>query len=410
MDILETEVSNVTIKRTKYLEQLTRWQDKQVIKVITGIRRCGKSTLMEQFQDHLLENGTSPEQIIAVNLEDYAFEELLDPRKLHAYVLERLPENRKAYVFLDEVQNVLNFQRVVDSLFIRKNIDLYITGSNAHILSGELATLLTGRYVTIEMLPLSFAEYVTWTGDRSDLSRKYTQYLEQSSFPYATELRGDLKAIDEYLRGIYSTMVLKDVMGHLKSADPMILESLLRFMFDSIGSRLSTKKIADTLTSMGRKIDVRTVERYLSAFINGYVLYRAKRYNVKGKQHLKTLEKYYVADIGLRSMLLGRKHADTGHILENVVYLELLRRGYNVSIGKVDDMEVDFVAENSNGITYFQVAATVREETTLERELRVLKKIDDNYPKYLLTLDEDPKSDFEGIRKINALDWLLDQP
>ena len=397
----------MTIERTEYLERLVRWQDKQIIKVITGIRRCGKSTLMEQFQNRLIASGVSPEQIIAVNLEDYAFEELLDPRKLHAYVLERLPKRGKAYVFLDEVQNVRDFQRVVDSLFIRKNIDLYITGSNAYMLSGELATLLTGRYITIEMLPLSFAEYVAWTGDRSDLPRKYAQYLERSSFPYATELDGDIKAIDEYLRGIYSTVVLKDVVGRLKSADPMMLESLLRFVFSSIGSRLSTKKIADTLTSMGRKIDVRTVERYLSAFIDSYILYQAKRYDVKGKQHLKTLEKYYVADIGLRYMLLGRKHADVGHVLENVVYLELVRRGYDVSVGKVDDMEVDFVAENSEGTVYFQVAATVREESTLERELRVLQKIHDNYPKYLLTLDEDPEADFEGIMKKNVLDWLL---
>ena len=397
----------MTIKRTEYLERLIRWQDKQVIKVITGIRRCGKSTLMEQFQTHLIETGVSPSQIITVNLEDYAFDELLDPKKLHAYVLERLPESGKAYVFLDEIQNVPGFQRVVDSLFIRKNIDLYITGSNAHMLSGELATLLTGRYITIEMLPLSFAEYVSWTGDRSDLARKYARYLEHSSFPYTTELDGDVKAIDEYLRGIYSTVVLKDVIGRLKSADPMMLESLLRFVFDSIGSRLSTKKIADTLTSMGRKIDVRTVERYLSAFIDSYILYQAKRYDVKGKQHLKTLEKYYVADIGLRYMLLGRKHADAGHILENVVYLELIRRGYDVYVGKVDDMEVDFVAENAEGTVYFQVAATVRDESTLERELRVLRKINDNYPKYLLTLDEDPEADFEGIRKKNVLDWLL---
>lgn len=397
----------MTIPRTEYLNQLARWQNKQIIKVITGIRRCGKSTLMEQFQSRLLKGGVNPEQIIAVNLEDYAFEKLLDPRKLHAYVLERMPENGKAYVFLDEVQNVPDFQRVVNSLFIRENIDLYITGSNAYMLSGELATLLTGRYITIEMLPLSFAEYVSWTGDRDNLPRKYRQYLEQSSFPYATELDGNVKAIDEYLRGIYSTVVLKDVVGRLRSADPMMLESLLRFVFDSIGSRLSTKKIADTLTSMGRKIDVRTVERYLSAFIDSYILYQAKRYDIKGKQHLKTLEKYYVADIGLRYMLLGRKHADTGHILENVVFLELIRRGYDVSIGKVGDMEVDFVAENSEGTVYFQVAATVRDDLTLERELRVLRKINDNYPKFLLTLDEDPDADFEGIRKKNALDWLL---
>lgn len=397
------------IKRVQYLERLIRWQDKHVIKVITGIRRCGKSTLMEQFQEYLKGNGIEQDQIIAVNLEDYAFEELLDPKKLHDYILGRTPENKKAYVFLDEVQNVPNFQKVVDSLFIRKNIDLYITGSNAYMLSGELATFLAGRYVIIEMLPLSFAEFVSWTGNRNNLSGKYVQYLERSSFPYVTELNDDLKAVDEYLRGIYSTVILKDVMSRLKGADPMMLESLLRFVFDSVGSRLSTKKIADTLTSMGRKIDVRTVERYLSALTNSYILYQAKRYDIKGKQHLKTLEKYYVADIGLRYMLLGRKHLDAGHILENVVYLELIRRDYNVSIGKIDDIEVDFVAENSNDTVYFQVAATARDELTLERELRPLRRINDNYPKYLLTLDDDPYTDFDGIHKKNALDWLLDE-
>lgn len=397
------------IERTRYLDRLERWRDKRIIKVITGIRRCGKSTLMAQYQEKLLQSGVDAGQIIAINLEDYAFVDLLDPKKLHAYVLERVFPDKKAYVFLDEVQNVPDFQRVVDSLFLRDNIDLYVTGSNACMLSGELATLLTGRYVTIEMLPLSFAEYVSWTGDKCDLQRKYTNYLEQSSFPYATELGGDVRAVDEYLQGIYSTIVLKDVVGRLRNVDPMMLESILRFVFDSIGDKLSTKKIADTLTSMGRKSDARMVERYLSAFIDSYILYRVHRYDVKGKQHLKTLEKYYVADIGLRYMLLGRKHADTGHILENVVYLELIRRGYSVYVGKVDDQEVDFVAENRDGLVYYQVAASVRDASTLERELRVLQKIHDNYPKYLLTLDEDPDSDFEGIRKKNALDWLLEE-
>lgn len=395
------------IERTEYLNRLLRWKDKHVIKVITGIRRCGKSTLLELYEEHLIGNGVKPEQIVAVNLEDFAFEELREPKALHAYVMERVSQTEKTYVFLDEIQMVKDFQRVVDSLFIKKDIDLYITGSNAYMLSGELATLLSGRYVTIEMLPLSFAEYVSWTGSRSDLSRKYLRYLETSSFPYATELEDNGKAVEEYLQGIYSTVVLKDVMGRLRHADPMMLESLLRFVFNSIGSQLSTKKIADTLTSMGRKIDTRTVERYLAAFLDSYILYRARRYDVKGKQHLKTLEKYYVVDIGLRYMLLGRKQLDTGHILENVVYLELLRRGYDVYIGKVDTMEVDFVAVDTSGTTYFQVAASVRDEATLTRELRALQKINDHYPKFILTLDEDPDTDYDGIKRINALNWLL---
>lgn len=395
------------IERPEYLKRLIRWKDKNVIKVITGVRRCGKSTLMELYRAYLTNEGVEPKQIVAVNLEDYDFDELRDPKALYNYVMERASQNEQTYVFLDEVQMVKDFQRVVDALFIKEGIDLYVTGSNAYMLSSELATLLSGRYVSIEMLPLSFAEYVSWTGGRSDSSRKYMRYLEMSSFPYATELEGDEKAVGEYLQGIYSTVVLKDVVGRLGSVDPMMLEDMLRFVFSSIGSQLSTKKIADTMTSMGRKIHVRKVERYLKGFLDSYILYQARRYDVKGKQHLKTLEKYYAVDMGLRFMLLGRRQLDVGHVLENVVYLELVRRGYDVYVGKVDAMEVDFVAVDPNGTTYFQVAASVRDKATLERELRVLRKIDDHYPKYLLTLDEDPNADFDGIKKINALDWLL---
>jgi predicted AAA+ superfamily ATPase len=395
------------IERKQYLDRLIAWKDKQIIKVITGIRRCGKSTLMEIYQNYLLASGVLPEQIIAVNFEDYTNTDLKNPKTLHAYVLKRMPKDKMTYVFLDEVQNVEDFERVVDSLFIRKNIDIYITGSNAYFLSGDLATYLSGRYITVEMLPLSFAEYVSTTGDSRELTRKFTEYVETSSFPYVTELGGKQKEIGEYLQGIYSTVVLKDVVGRYKTTDTMMLEGLLRFVFDNIGSQLSTKKISDTMTSEGRKIDVKTVEKYMTAFMDSYIIYQAKRYDVKGRQHLKTLEKYYVIDIGMRFVLLGRKNFDIGHILENVVYLELLRRGYDVYIGKVDDLEVDFVAVNSEGTTYYQVAATVRDEATLNRELRSLQKITDHYPKFILTMDEDPVGDYEGIRRINVLDWLI---
>lgn len=395
------------IEREEYLERLVRWKDKKIIKVITGIRRCGKSTLLELYREYLLSNGVSAEQIIAINLEDFENRRFLDTSVLHKYILENAPKEGKAYILLDEIQNVPDFQPMVDSLFLRNHLDIYITGSNAYMLSGELATHLSGRYITVEMLPLSFAEYVRWTGDTKELSRKFTEYLDTSSFPYVTELDGDRKAIEEYLSGIYHTVVLKDVVGRLKNADPMMLESILRFVFSSMGSPLSAKRIADTMTSEGRKIDVRTVERYLSAFMDSYILYQSKRYDIKGKQHLKTLEKYYAVDIGMRYMLLGRKNLDIGHVLENVVYLELLRRGYNVYIGKVDNMEVDFVAVNQSETVYYQVAATVRDEETLARELRSLKKIRDYYPKIILTLDEEPDSDFDGIQKKNALRWLV---
>ena len=393
------------IQRPEYLRALRRWQDKQIIKVITGIRRCGKSTLMELFQTELRQSGVPDSQIIAVNLEDFANLELRDPMKLHAYILERAG-NEKAYVFLDEIQNVKDFPPMIDSLFLRKNLDLYLTGSNAYMLSGELATHLSGRYVTIDMLPLSFAEFVAWTGDNGDLSGKYRRYLE-TSFPYATELDGDKKAIDEYLSGIYHTVVLKDVVGRLKNADPMMLESILRFVYSSTGSPISTKKIADTMASDGRKLDVRTVEKYLTAFVDSYIVYQAQRYDIRGRQYLKTLEKYYAVDIGLRYFLLGGRYADTGHILENVIYLELRRRGYDVFVGKLDELEVDFVAVNQAGTLYVQVAATVRDENTLARELRPLQKIRDSYAKLILTLDDDPPADYEGIRRINALEWLI---
>ena len=396
------------IERKEYLDRLIRWKNKKIIKVITGIRRCGKSTLLELYREHLLADGISSEQIIAINLEDFENRQFLDANILHKYILEHAVTKGKTYIFLDEIQNIPDFQPMVDSLFLRDNLDIYITGSNAYMLSGELATHLSGRYITVEMLPLSFGEYVRWTGDTRELSRKFTNYLETSSFPYVTELDGDRKAIEEYLSGIYHTVVLKDVVGRLNNADPMMLESILRFVFSSIGSQLSVKKIADTMTSEGRKIDVRTVEKYISAFMDSYILYQAKRYDIKGKQHLKTLEKYYVVDIGMRYMLLGRRSLDIGHVLENIVYLELLRRGYDVSIGKVEALEVDFVATSPEGTAYYQVAATVRDEATLERELRSLQKIRDNYPKIILTLDEEPDCDFDGIHKMNVLKWLTE--
>lgn len=393
------------IQRPEYLQALRRWKDKQIIKVITGIRRCGKSTLMELFQTELRQNGVSEKQIISINLEDFANLELRDPMKLHTYILEHAG-TEKAYIFLDEIQNVKDFPPMIDSLFLRKNLDLYLTGSNAYMLSGELATHLSGRYVTIDMLPLSFAEYVTWTGSTADLSGKYRRYLE-TSFPYATELDGDRKAIEEYLSGIYHTVILKDVLGRLKNADPMMLESVLRFVYSSTGSPISTKKIADTMISDGRRLDVRTVEKYLTAFMDSYIVYQARRYDIRGRQYLKTLEKYYAVDIGLRYFLLGGRYADTGHILENVIYLELLRRGYDVYVGKLDELEVNFVAVNQTGTLYVQVAATVRDEATLQRELRPLQKIRDSYPKLILTLDDDPPADYEGIRRVNALEWLI---
>lgn len=398
------------IKRKEYLQQLINWRDKKVIKVITGVRRCGKSTLMDLYKSCLLEQGVANEQIISINFEDYDYIDLLEPRNFYAYVKERiLSDGRMTYFFFDEIQNVKDFERVVDSLYIKPNVDIYITGSNAYMLSSELATLLSGRYVEIKMLPLSFKEYVEVSGDEHELPRKYRNYIETSSFPYVLDMKQDARVIREYLNGIYNTIVVKDITQRNRFPDTMMLESVLRFAYDNIGNILSTKKIADTMTSDGRKIDTKTVEKYLNALMESYMLYQCKRYNIKGRQYLKTLDKYYAVDMGMRKVLLGSKAMDAGHILENIVYLELLRRGYDVYIGKVDDLEVDFVAMDDQGMTYYQVSATVRDEKTLKRELASLQSINDHYPKILLTLDDDPEMEYAGIRKINALDWLLEK-
>ena len=395
------------ISRTEYLNKLIAFKDKQLIKVVTGIRRCGKSVLMEMYQDWLLQNGVEQDQIIAINFEDMDFEELTDYRKLYAYLKDRLVPEKMTYIFLDEIQHVTDFPKVIDSLYIKKNVDIYVTGSNAYMLSSEIATLISGRYVQIEMLPLSFKEYMQSTGSMEDRGIKYTEYLENSSFPYALELKGHPNEIRDYLDGIFNTIIVKDILTRRKILDPLMLKSVLRYVFDNIGSPLSSKKIADTLTSEGRKVDVKTVERYLDALTESYIIYPAQRYNVKGKQYLKTLGKYYVVDIGMRFMLLGKRNTDAGHILENVIYLELKRRGYDVYVGKVDSFEVDFVAMNGNSIFYYQVALSVRDADTLQRELRPLLSIRDHYPKYILTMDDDPEEQYDGIRRINARDWLL---
>ena len=395
------------IQRKDYLDKLIAFRDKQLIKVVTGIRRCGKSTLLEIYQNWLLEHGVEKTEIVSINFEDIDYEELLDYKKLYNYLKERLVPGKITYIFLDEIQHVGDFPRVVDSLYIKKNVDIYITGSNAYMLSSEIATLISGRYVQIEMLPLSFKEYMESTGSMADRGVKYTEYLTNSSFPYTLELKGQPDEIRDYLEGLYNTIVVKDIVNRKKITDTMMLKSVLRFVFDNIGNSLSSKKIADTMTSDGRKIDTKTVEKYLEALTESYIIYQAKRYNIKGKQYLKTLGKYYVVDIGLRYMLLGSRKMDAGHILENVVYLELLRRGYDVYVGKIDSFEVNFVAQNSRGIQYYQVALSVRDEKTLERELRPLMAIRDHYPKMILTLDDDPEVQYDGIRRINARDWLL---
>ena len=410
----------IRIDRKEYLDFLVKSKDRQIIKVVSGVRRCGKSTLFEIYKDFLLENGVEKNQIISINFEDMDYEELTDYKKLYEYIKSKMIEDKKNYIFLDEIQHVDKFEKVVDSLFIKENTDLYITGSNAYFMSSELATLLSGRYIELKMLPLSFKEYYQAKLEYEKMEQKenrtlktliqyYNEYIVNSSFPYTLQLDSDLKNIHEYLSGIYNSVLLKDIVARLKISDVMRLESVVKYIFDNIGNLTSLSKIANTLTSMGRKTDAKTIEKYIRGLTDSLLVHEVSRYNIKGKEFLSTLSKYYVTDLGLRQMILGNRNIDMGHILENVIYLELFRRKGNVYVGQFDKNEIDFVVINSNEIEYYQVALTVLDENTLKRELDAFKNIKDNYPKYLITLDDVMvNTDYDGIKVVNALEWLLE--
>ena len=410
----------IRIDRKEYLDFLVKSKDRQIIKIVSGVRRCGKSTLFEIYKDFLLENGVEKNQIISINFEDMDYEELTDYKKLYEYIKSKMIGDKRNYIFLDEIQHVDKFEKVVDSLFIKENTDLYITGSNAYFMSSELATLLSGRYIELKMLPLSFKEYYQAKLEYEKLEQKenrilktliqyYNEYIVNSSFPYTLQLDSDLKNIHEYLSGIYNSVLLKDIVARLKISDVMRLESVVKYIFDNIGNLTSLSKIANTLTSMGRKTDAKTIEKYIRGLTDSLLVHEVSRYNIKGKEFLSTLSKYYVTDLGLRQMILGNRNIDTGHILENIIYLELLRRKGNVYVGQFDKNEIDFVVINSNEIEYYQVALTVLDENTLKRELDAFKNIKDNYPKYLITLDDVMvNTDYDGIKVVNALEWLLE--
>lgn len=395
------------IERPNYLHELISFKEKDLIKIVTGIRRCGKSTLFDLYIEYLLSNGVDNNQILRMNLEEYEFNDILDYNDLYNYINSKLLSNKMNYVFIDEVQKITDFQKACDSLYVRKNVDLYITGSNSKLLSGELATLLSGRYVEIKMLPLSFKEYISYVGE-TDIQRKYVDYITKSSFPYTLKLDSS-KDIRMYLDGLYNTVIVNDIAERKDISDIGMLKDVIKFMFDNVGNLCSSTSIANTMTSNGRKISVPTVEKYLEALVESFVLYKVSRYDIKGKNYLTTGSKYYLSDIGLRYYLLGSKNADDGHILENIVYLELLRRGYEVYVGKNEDNEVDFVAVNEKGEEYYQVSYTVKGEKTLERELKPLNNINDHNPKILLTADFAPYTSHNGIKQINVFDWLLDK-
>jgi len=406
------------IQRNEYLSLLKKWKDEQVIKVITGIRRCGKSTLLEMYRDYLKMNGVEDNRIIYINFEELEYEELSDYKSLYSYIKDRLHQTEMTYVFLDEIQNVENFQKAVDSLYVRKNADIYITGSNAYLLSGELATLLSGRYIEINMLPLSFAEFfeLKGSGDKDEL---FAEYMKNGGMPYIARLDNQIEKIDMYLEGIYNTIIVKDIeeRQRRKETDPnrrkvtdiSLLKNISRFLSGSIGSPVSVKKIADYITSSGKKISQNTVDEYINALVEPYIFYPVERYDVLGKQLLKRNQKMYIVDLGIRNFLLPRSKYDLGFSLENIIFLELKRRGYDVNVGKVGLTEIDFVARKNDSIHYYQVTASMMEESTFEREITPLKKISDNYPKTIITLDRYTLGNYEGIQVVNAVDWLLER-
>lgn len=391
------------IRRETYLTDLERLKDKRFIKVLTGVRRSGKSTLLALFQEQLITDQVSQTQIQSYNFEDLALADYLDYRKLYEKITDNLQADQMNYIFLDEIQMVPEFERVLDSLFVKENVDLYVTGSNAYMLSGELAPLLSGRYVELKVYPLSFVEFFSALG--GDKATVFQRYLEFGGFPYATEIPDELTYRD-YISGIVNTVLIKDVLQRKQRSDATLVEQLAKYLTDSSGSLVTIKKIADTLTSMGQKTTSDTVSTYLSGFQEAYLFFRADRYDIAGKKYLSINSKYYPVDQSLRKVLLGNKRPNFGHRLEGVVYLELLRRGYQVFVGNIGEFKIDFVAQK-NGVTeYYQVSLTVEDDRTYQREVRPFQSIQDNYRKILLTMDNG-RYNQEGIEQLNIIDWLL---
>lgn len=403
------------VERKEYLERLFQWKDEQVIKVITGIRRCGKSTLLLQYQAWLKTNGVSADQIVSVNFEELEYEELLDYRKLYEYLKNHLCVGKKTYIFLDEIQKVAAFEKVVDSLYVKPDIDIYITGSNAYMLSSDLATLLTGRYVEIKMLPLSFKEFLDITA--LDAEQGLAEYLRDGGLPYIAVMNRTSEKVETYLEGIYNTVIVKDIEDRQarkesepakrKITDITLLKTIAKYLASVAGNPVSIRSITNYLTSNGRKLSPNTVSDYVDALIESFIFYPAERFDIVGKHLLKANRKLYIVDLGLRNYILPRQNYDLGFSLENIVYFELLRRGYRVMIGKVGNTEVDFVAEGKGTYSYIQVTADMTAKETFERELKPLSNIRDNYEKIILTADRFTPGNYNGIQVKYLPDWLL---
>lgn len=405
------------IQRVEYLDKLWALKDLQVIKVITGIRRCGKSTLLDQYQERLIESGVDQSQIVALNFEELENDALLDYKSLYEYLKSKLVAGKFTYIFLDEIQKVSEFEKAVDSLYVKKNVDIYITGSNAYLLSGELATYLSGRYVEINLLPLSFKEYRAFMNE-TDNNKLFADYMLNGGLPYAALIRKNgLGSDNGYIEGIYNTVFVKDIeerqkrresdLSKRKVTDIPLLKNISQYLSSVIGSPVSMKGIADYLTSAGRRTSHVTVGDYVEALEESYLFYRADRMDVNGKLLLKQSQKYYMVDLGFRKHILAKKKYDVGFTIENIVYFELLRRGYKVNIGKVGVTEVDFVAFKNGIYEYFQVSADLTDENTFNRELKPLVAINDNYSKTILTHDVISVGNYNGVKVVNVIDWLL---
>lgn len=404
------------IIRQDYLDKLISWKHENIIKVVTGIRRCGKSYLLKMYQDYLLEINVTKDQLIIINFEELENEELYNYKALHDYLLSKLNKDKMTYIFLDEIQKVEGFEKVVDSIYVKDNVDLYITGSNSHLLSGELATLLSGRYIEIKMLPLSFAEYYSLYSDR-DKDTVFSEYMINGSFPFVATMDRTEEKVKTYLEGLYNTVIIKDIeeRNNRKFTDPnkrkvndiTLLKKISKFLAGNIGNLLSVKRVTYYITSSGTKVSQNTVNDYIESLEQSFMFYSAERYDIQGMQLLKNNKKMYIVDIGLRRFLISKKEYDLGFSLENVIYLELLRRGFSVNVGKAGVSEVDFVVRKNDNLEYFQVTASLLDEKTFDREISPLKAIKDHYPKTIITLDRFTLGNYDGIQVVNAVDWLL---
>lgn len=401
------------IERSEYLNELIKWKHDDLIKVVTGIRRCGKSTLLKLFAEHLRACGVEDEQIISINFENLDNEDLLDYKALYEHIKSRLSKDKWTYVLLDEIQNVKDFQKVVDSLYIIDNVDLYITGSNAYMLSGRLATLLSGRYVEIQMLPFSFKEYCALFGSENK-DDSFANYLKFGGFPYVARLKDTEDNINQYIEGIYNTIIVKDVEDRQnfdgkKNIDVALLKSITKYLADVVGNPVSINGITNYLNSNNRKVSDHTVSDYITAITEAFIFYPAERFDIQGKELLKTNKKFYIVDTGLRNYLIAKRGLDLGFALENIIFLELKRRGYKVNIGKIGTKEIDFVAQKNGELEYFQISANISDSATFEREISPLRAVKDNFPKTILTLDKFSVGNYAGITVKYAIDWLLEK-